>query len=286
MLCNSDNIYVIDWERPNNTKLIFDVCTFLLCNPNAGGLQFVVANVVGECFTYRPIGEQQTTLRPPIRGSPPAFGAGSNISSNSCTNSSNSCTNSSCSNDSGSPKSSSMRGSGWEDKVPRPGEAVCATFPYLLVSIGSGVSVIRVDGPDGQHQRVSGSSIGGGTFYGLAKLLVGAGAPPQQQRSSAEHLRDAVASAAQAAVNSTTSSSSSAASNSSSSSSSSNSQSPSFEELLELAKRGDARKCDMMVGDIYGHDYQKIGEWYLYSSYFFRLLHVSSEFSRSSLNHS
>ena len=155
-----------------------------------------------------------------------------------------------------------MRGSGWEDKVPRPGEAVCATFPYLLVSIGSGVSVIRVDGPDGQHQRVSGSSIGGGTFYGLAKLLVGAGAgaPQQQQRSSAEHLRDAVASAAQAAVNSTTGSSNSSAANNSISSGSGSSKSPSFEELLELAKRGDARKCDMMVGDIYGHDYQKIGK--------------------------
>jgi type II pantothenate kinase len=46
---------------------------------------------------------------------------------------------------------------------------------------------------------------------------------------------------------------------SSSSSSSSIPLSPSFEELLELAARGDARKCDMMVGDIYGHDYQKIG---------------------------
>ncbi|KAF6257411.1 fumble-domain-containing protein [Scenedesmus sp. NREL 46B-D3] len=48
-------------------------------------------------------------------------------------------------------------------------------FPYLLVNIGSGVSIIRVDGPgEGQHTRVSGSSVGGGTFWGLCRLLTGA----------------------------------------------------------------------------------------------------------------
>lgn len=47
-------------------------------------------------------------------------------------------------------------------------------FPYLLVNIGSGVSIIRVDGPgEGQHVRVSGSSVGGGTFWGLCRLLTG-----------------------------------------------------------------------------------------------------------------
>lgn len=43
-------------------------------------------------------------------------------------------------------------------------------FPYLLVNIGSGVSIVKVDG-DGQYQRVSGSSLGGGTFWGLCQLL-------------------------------------------------------------------------------------------------------------------
>eukprot|EP00963_Diacronema_lutheri_P013486 scaffold2636_cov340-Pavlova_lutheri.AAC.148 len=45
-------------------------------------------------------------------------------------------------------------------------------FPFLLVSIGSGVSMIRVDG-DKQYERVSGTSIGGGTFWGLCRLLTG-----------------------------------------------------------------------------------------------------------------
>ncbi|CAN6453084.1 unnamed protein product [Victoria cruziana] len=43
-------------------------------------------------------------------------------------------------------------------------------FPYLLVNIGSGVSMIKVDG-DGKFQRVSGTSLGGGTFWGLGRLL-------------------------------------------------------------------------------------------------------------------
>ncbi|KAI3454489.1 hypothetical protein Pfo_011152 [Paulownia fortunei] len=43
-------------------------------------------------------------------------------------------------------------------------------FPYLLVNIGSGVSIIKVDG-DGMFQRVSGTNVGGGTYWGLGKLL-------------------------------------------------------------------------------------------------------------------
>ncbi|KAK0587360.1 hypothetical protein LWI29_021561 [Acer saccharum] len=43
-------------------------------------------------------------------------------------------------------------------------------FPYLLVNIGSGVSMIKVDG-DGKFQRVSGTNVGGGTYWGLGRLL-------------------------------------------------------------------------------------------------------------------
>ena len=42
--------------------------------------------------------------------------------------------------------------------------------PYLLVNIGSGVSMLKVAG-DGGFERVSGSSMGGGTFWGLCRLL-------------------------------------------------------------------------------------------------------------------
>ena len=43
-------------------------------------------------------------------------------------------------------------------------------YPYLLVNIGSGVSMLRVSG-DGNYERVSGSSLGGGTFWGLCRLM-------------------------------------------------------------------------------------------------------------------
>ncbi|KAI4458103.1 pantothenate kinase [Holotrichia oblita] len=45
-------------------------------------------------------------------------------------------------------------------------------YPFLLVNIGSGVSVLAVHGPD-NYKRVSGTSIGGGTFLGLCCLLTG-----------------------------------------------------------------------------------------------------------------
>ncbi|EPS71982.1 pantothenate kinase family protein-like protein, partial [Genlisea aurea] len=43
-------------------------------------------------------------------------------------------------------------------------------YPYLLVNIGTGVSITKVDS-ENTSQLVSGSSIGGGTFVGLGKLL-------------------------------------------------------------------------------------------------------------------
>ena len=43
-------------------------------------------------------------------------------------------------------------------------------FPFILVNIGSGVSIVRVDGTD-KFERVSGSALGGGTFWGLCNLL-------------------------------------------------------------------------------------------------------------------
>jgi len=80
-------------------------------------------------------------------------------------------------------------------------------YPYLLVNIGSGVSMIKVSGPRA-YERVGGTSLGGGTLWGLLSLLTGAG---------------------------------------------------SFDEMLDLAERGNNAKVDMLVGDIYGTDYGKIG---------------------------
>ncbi|KAK4693465.1 type II pantothenate kinase, partial [Lecanoromycetidae sp. Uapishka_2] len=80
-------------------------------------------------------------------------------------------------------------------------------YPYLLVNIGSGVSMVKVSGPK-QFDRVGGTSLGGGTLWGLLSLLTGA---------------------------------------------------RSFDEMLALADKGDNGNVDMLVGDIYGTDYGKIG---------------------------
>lgn len=82
-------------------------------------------------------------------------------------------------------------------------------FPYLLVNIGSGVSMIKVVGPGPEgFERIGGSSLGGGTLWGLLSLLTDA--------------KD-------------------------------------YNEMLEMAQRGDNENIDLLVGDIYGTNYNKIG---------------------------
>ena len=50
-------------------------------------------------------------------------------------------------------------------KVTMPHEMFVTNelFPYLVVNIGSGVSILKVKSP-GVFERVSGSSLGGGTY--------------------------------------------------------------------------------------------------------------------------
>mmetsp|Transcript_8237 Transcript_8237/g.16446 ORF Transcript_8237/g.16446 Transcript_8237/m.16446 type:complete len:450 (+) Transcript_8237:54-1403(+) len=88
-----------------------------------------------------------------------------------------------------------------------PLENIEIIFPYLLVNIGSGVSIIKVTGRT-TFQRVSGSSLGGGTFWGLCSLLTNC---------------------------------------------------KTFAEVIELSKKGNNHKVDMLVGDIYGGDYPIVG---------------------------
>ncbi|CAO3595794.1 pantothenate kinase [Absidia repens] len=80
-------------------------------------------------------------------------------------------------------------------------------YPYMIVNIGSGVSILKVTGPN-QFTRISGTSLGGGTLWGLLSLLTDAS---------------------------------------------------SFDDMLEMSKEGDNRNVDLLVGDIYGTDYSKLG---------------------------
>ena len=53
-------------------------------------------------------------------------------------------------------------------------EGIALPERYLLVSLGTGTSVLRID--DGRVERVGGTALGGGTVVGLGKLLLGADA--------------------------------------------------------------------------------------------------------------
>ena len=130
-------------------------------NSLVAGMQFVLSTVVGECFTFRPkedsipdeaplTEEKETehhTEAPQINGGSgkPKF-------------------------DDSKPRTKMYKLDRWARKVQRDTISYSSAYPYMLVTIGTGVSVLRVDGPR-KHERVSGSTIGGGTFWGLMRLL-------------------------------------------------------------------------------------------------------------------
>jgi type II pantothenate kinase len=77
-------------------------------------------------------------------------------------------------------------------------EGVVLPERYLLVSLGTGTSILAVDGR--RASRAGGTAVGGGTALGLAKLLLGV------ER---------------------------------------------FDELIALAERGDRRRVDLLVSEVY-----------------------------------
>ncbi|XP_063799162.1 4'-phosphopantetheine phosphatase isoform X3 [Pseudophryne corroboree] len=105
-------------------------------------------------------------------------------------------------------------------------------FPYLLVNIGSGVSIVKVDTED-KFERIGGSSIGGGTFWGLGALLT---------------------------------------------------KTKKFDELLQLAAKGQHTNVDMLVKDIYGGAYQILGlTGNLIASSFGKSATADKEFSKEDM---
>jgi type II pantothenate kinase len=122
------------------------------------GMQFVLSTVVGECFTFRPKEDPRTATAPATDKVPRE----STVDPD---------TNGPAESDGiGRPKPKIYKLDRWTRKVQRDTISYSSAYPYMLVTIGTGVSVLRVDGPR-QHERVSGSTIGGGTFWGLMRLL-------------------------------------------------------------------------------------------------------------------
>jgi type II pantothenate kinase len=115
------------------------------------GMAFAIKNVVGECYTYRSdlTSTHDSEYTPPINETD-----NNNIKE-------------------------STRGVRWRrdvkehtQKVEVPFDSISPQnqFPYLVVNIGSGVSILKVNSPN-SYERVSGSSLGGGTYWGLCRLL-------------------------------------------------------------------------------------------------------------------
>lgn len=157
------------------------------------GMQFVLTTVVGECYSFRPRKASSTEAPPSstANGSLKSFSSEDDMVSRDELSDSDSNYMNPPLNDThekqeggecddkdsaGEPSISgdSDRGSGddwwWSRKVRRDAISYSSTYPYLVVTIGTGVSILRVDGPQ-KFERVSGSTIGGGTYWGLIRLL-------------------------------------------------------------------------------------------------------------------
>lgn len=133
------------------------------------GMQFVLSTVVGECFTFRPKEDpkidEASLMDKNESESPPQIDDGSQQDDSSETN-----VPENGSSSTPKPKTNIYKLDRWTRKVQRDTISYSSAYPYMLVTIGTGVSVLRVDGPR-KHERVSGSTIGGGTFWGLMRLL-------------------------------------------------------------------------------------------------------------------
>jgi len=135
------------------------------------GMQFVLSTVVGECFTFRPKEDPKADELPLIEDdglesntdAPQSRGGSSESKFGPKMNRPESSSNL-------TPKPKIYKLDRWTRKVQRDTISYSSAYPYMLVTIGTGVSVLRVDGPR-KHERVSGSTIGGGTFWGLMRLL-------------------------------------------------------------------------------------------------------------------
>ena len=133
------------------------------------GMQFVLSTVVGECYTYRP---RKRTSDGSLQRDSDISGFNSTDSLDECVGAPLDSSDSEEESTPPSPPPKMDTSDQWwlSKKVQRDSVSYSSAFPYLLISIGTGVSILRVDGPR-KHERVSGSTIGGGTYWGLMRLL-------------------------------------------------------------------------------------------------------------------
>jgi type II pantothenate kinase len=144
------------------------------------GMQFIMSDVVGECYTYIKVDDESkvgpTSTSKHKNENPDlkdefdknSLEMNAEMESNDIDYEKEKLNQS---EERPTPKANDeKKNKSWSRKVKRDKVAKSDSYPYLLVMIGTGVSVIRVDGPR-KHERISGSTIGGGTYWGLCKLL-------------------------------------------------------------------------------------------------------------------
>ena len=122
------------------------------------GMQFVMTDIVGECYTFCPESKIPSNSFDESNDESEDLDAKESLHRGDSSNS----------------EANRPRIDQWwaSKKVKRDNAMASNVYPYLLVSIGTGVSILRVDGPR-KHERISGSTIGGGTYWGLCRLLTG-----------------------------------------------------------------------------------------------------------------
>ncbi|POI32532.1 hypothetical protein CIB84_003715, partial [Bambusicola thoracicus] len=164
-------------------------------------------------------------------------------------------------------------------------------FPYLLVNIGSGVSIVKVESED-KFEWIGGSSIGGGTFWGLGALLTKTkisdkmwtpdrsdasftgrvGSKPKPIYFSVNKNASELLLCGQGSLAIPNTYSNSA------------SHPQKFDELLQLASKGQHTNVDMLVKDVYGGACQTLGlSGNLIASSFGKSTTADKEFSKEDM---
>ncbi|KAL3925195.1 MAG: hypothetical protein SGILL_000568 [Bacillariaceae sp.] len=139
------------------------------------GMQFVLSTVIGECYTFRPAhnASERESADGEFSDDEEASQVGLKLNESIDEHSNeeeSSSRNEAHGGTDDTQQKMKMDEWWWSRKVQRDSISYSASYPYLLVTIGTGVSVLRVDGPR-KYERISGSTIGGGTYWGLMRLL-------------------------------------------------------------------------------------------------------------------
>jgi len=150
------------------------------------GMHYTLTNVKGECYTYRSEVEKgsekgnssgEAVSAPSSPASERRTAAAAAAASSSSSSSSAAATTAAASSSS-STLPPEVGKQNWRKDLKTLTRKVSIQFnprenifPYLVVNIGSGVSILKVNNL-GDFERVSGSSVGGGTYWGLCRLLV------------------------------------------------------------------------------------------------------------------